>query len=330
MTNNENKEIQDVLSQLQRLEPTADSAPRPAHVVFAKLRPRLHNRPQAVSISHSILRSFIMNNRKLAIGLASLIVLLAIALSFPAVRAAASDFLGLFRVQKFSAISVSPEQLALLQKLGEEGLTPGEFQMINEPQEPRSVKSLQEAQEASGLLVKTLPSLGNADQIMVTGQGEAVLTLNAKNLQGILTAVHADPSLISDSLDGSPVHVSIYPGVAQNWGETVFVQMTSPMVEYPENLDPVTLGTALLQVLGMNSDEAASLAKSIDWTSTLVLPIPQEAATFQEVTIHGVSGLSLNSLDGTHSALIWQENGILYLLEGNNAQELLGLTDQLQ
>ena len=58
--------------------------------------------------------------RTWAIGLAA-VLFFAVLFSFPAVRAAASDFLGLFRVQKFAPISISPEQMAMLEQLAEGG-----------------------------------------------------------------------------------------------------------------------------------------------------------------------------------------------------------------
>ena len=70
--------------------------------------------------------------RTVAVGLA-FVLLLAILFSFPAVRAGASEFLGLFRVQKFAPISISPEQIALLEQLAEEGMEPGELVIRNEP-----------------------------------------------------------------------------------------------------------------------------------------------------------------------------------------------------
>jgi hypothetical protein len=111
----------------------------------------------------------------------------------------------------------------------------------------------------------------------------------------------------------------------------VLVQTDSPIVEYPEGLDPQPLGEALLQLLGMDAAEARRLSENIDWTSTLLLPIPTDFATFEEVTVNGGSGLLLNNVSGPESALVWQENGVLYLLAGSeNSGNLLELAESLQ
>lgn len=51
-------------------------------------------------------------------------------------------------------------------------------------------------------------------------------------------------------------------------------------------------------------------------TSTLLLPIPSNLATFQEMQVSGVSAIGLNSLDGTMNGLVWQKDGRLYVLAG--------------
>ena len=101
------------------------------------------------------------------------------------------------------------------------------------------------------------------------------------------------------------------------------LQTVSPVVQYPDELDPALVGEALLQVLGLNPLEANRLANQIDWTSTLLLPIPSSMASFQEVTVQGVSGIGLSSVDGTINALVWQQNGRLYLLAGAQSTEVL-------
>jgi len=96
-------------------------------------------------------------------------------------------------------------------------------------------------------------------------------------------------------------------------------------------LDTDVLGEALLQFLGLTPLEAQRLAGQIDWTSTLLLPIPSTVATFQEMTVNGVSGIGLSSLDGRINALVWQKNGTLYLLAGpQTTAELAALANTLE
>lgn len=321
MTQSDNQ-LDDVMEQLSLLEPTAAESPRPAGQALAELKPQL--RPHQNPII-TFIRSLTMSqNRRIATTVATLVILFAIAFSFPGVRAAANEFLGLFRVQKFAAISITPDQIAMLEELANSGLTPGELVVVNEPGKAQNVESLAEARLITGLSARTLANLDKPSAIRVMDGGDGRLIIDAAQAQEILKLAGADPRLIPDSLDGAVVDVNVFPSIEQQWLDGTFlIQTESPIVNYPEGLDPVPLGEALLQILGINPTEAARLARSIDWTGTLLLPVPQNVATFSEVTIDGVSGLALTSLEGHGSALMWQKEGIIYILSGPSQTDAL-------
>ncbi len=98
------------------------------------------------------------------------------------------------------------------------------------------------------------------------------------------------------------------------------MQTVSPLVEYPEDMaDSTVLAEAFLQVMGLNEAEAQRLARDIDWTSTLLLPLPENTVTSQEIMINGVSGMALQDIDSISSAIIWEKDGIIYLLQGKRS-----------
>lgn len=318
---NPEKDIQNTIDKLTILEPKSADAPRTAVQALARVRQEIDR--QEDSRFWNRLGRFAMpndrsHNRKYAFSTALFVLLFGVALSFPTVRAAASDFLGLFRVQKFAAISISPEQIAILQQVAEEGLMPGELEIIQEPGELRPVDNLAQAAAEIGLTpIRTLGKLAEPDEIWVAEGGNGRLIINLEGARAIVEAAGADPLLLPDSLDGAQVDVTVFAGVQQQWDDgMMLLQTASPEVDYPDDVNPTVLGEALLQVLGMNEDEAQRLAQNIDWTSTVLLPIPQDFASFNEVTVDGVSGLALNSLSGEGSALFWQKEGIVYLLLG--------------
>jgi hypothetical protein len=112
--------------------------------------------------------------------------------------------------------------------------------------------------------------------------------------------------------------MTAFPSVQQVWADgTVLVQTASPYVNYPADVDPAVLGEALLRVLGMDADAARQMAQTIDWTSTMLLPIPQQFATYQQVTVDGVPGVAIIPVDGSsEAALMWQKGGTVYVLSG--------------
>lgn len=327
------KEIQKTLKQLAVLEPQAADAPRPAAQALARVRQTVDGQEEARFINR-VSRFMMQPNRRYATAVVLFLVLFVTAFTFPAVRAAASDFLGLFRVQKFAAISVSPEQIAILQQVAEEGLMPGQVEIIEEPGQLQLVDSLDTAQRETGLdTLRTLAGLGEPSEIWIAAGGSGRLTVDLAGARAIVAATGADPLLLPDSLAGAQVDVTVFAGVQQQWADgTMLMQTASPEVDYPDDVDAAVLGEALLQVLGMNTDEAQRLAQNIDWTSTLLLPIPQDFASFDEVLVEGVSGLALNSVNGEGSALFWQKDGVVYLLLGPNvtADELVSLAGTLQ
>ena len=169
-------------------------------------------------------------------------------------------------------------------------------------------------------------------EIYVMKGGQARLTVDLESSRQILEMAGADPALLPDSLEGAVINVSVYPGVELNWEDgTWLVQMASPLVEYPPQLDDVLLGKALLQLLGFAPAEAARIASDIDWTSTVLLPIPRDIATFREVTINGSSGLGLSSLEQDYGAIIWQDGGNIFVLSGpRSVNDLLRLANSVQ
>jgi len=326
-------DVQDVFERLSVLEPTAADAPPPAAYALTRLRRRIDLSNGNDTFSNHLRRFLAMSRNKYAYTIVLFLFVLGAAFSFPAVRAAASDFLSLFRVQKFAAISISPEQIAVLERAAEQGIMPGEFEIFEEPGELTPVDSLNDAAALTGLpAVRTLRRFGNPAEIFVASGGSGRLTIDLEGARAIVAAAGADPTLLPDSLDGAHIDVDIFASVQQGWRDgTVLVQTESPLVEYPEGLEPNILGEALLQVLGMTADEARRLAQEIDWTSTLLLPVPQDFATFSEVTIAGESGIALSSLDGSDDAILWQKDGTVYVLTGpRGVTELVSLANSLR
>ena len=324
--NHEEKEIQETLEQLSALAPAGTPAKSAA---FVRLQDNSEIRNPKSEITQR--GSTMTRRRTLAIGFTA-VLFFAVLFSFPAVRAASSDFLGLFRVQKFAPISISPGQLATLEQLAEEGMAPGELTINHEPGAITPIGSLDEAGLQTGLEVRTIADLGDPAEIAVIDGGDGRLKIDLAAARALMEAAGADPTLLSDNIDGANVHVTVFPGVQQSWDSGLqFMQAPSPWVDYPEDIDAQALGEAALQVLGTEPREAQRIAQSIDWAGTLLMPIPSEMVTYNEVTVDGVGGVALEPLDGSGGALMWQKDGVIYMLntQGDTA-ELLNLAESIR
>ncbi len=327
--NSHDDDIRDVLDQLELLTPKGVDAPRPARQALAQFKQQMG---QAMPHQPWYWRfTDMFKQRKYAFATA-MVMFLIVLFAFPGVRAAASDFLGLFRVQKFAPISVSPQQLAMLEQIAEQGLVPGELTMNEEPSEPQKVESLDAAAASAGFFPRTFADLGQPENIMVMQGGSGRLTVNLANARAILEAAGIDPLLLPDSLDGQPVDATMYASVDQSWADgTMLMQTPSPQIDYPDDVDPTVLGEALLQLMGLSPDEAHAMAQEIDWTSTLVVPVPQTAFTFSEVRVDGTSGMALTSIQDGQSGLVWQKDGVVYFLTApGTTEDLLKLADSLK
>ena len=100
---------------------------------------------------------------------------------------------------------------------------------------------------------------------------------------------------------------------------TTLMQMASPEISAPPGLDVARLGQAFLQLLGMSPEEAAQFSQTVDWTTTLVIPIPRYGMEYQEVMVDGVTGTLIWEGMPSESAnyvLIWVKDDVVYSLSG--------------
>ncbi|MCB0012795.1 MAG: hypothetical protein KDE34_12870 [Anaerolineales bacterium] len=325
----EPEQIDDVLARLEVLAPRAEEAPTPAAVALAQLQTRPLKQPRWVAGWRWLTRP--TGGRRFGFALA-LLLLLMFTFSFPAVRTAASEFLGTFRVQRFAPIAISPEQIAALSELAEQGFVPGKIEQIS----PGSAIAADDAAEAAELVGMTLQfpaALPAPADFQVTEAPDMRLTIDLVGARALLAAAGLDPLILPDAVDGQAVEVVTSPGVTASWPDgVVLFQTTSPQVTYPPGVDLQVMGEAALQFLGMSAAEAANLAATIDWTSTFVLPIPTGVATYEEVVVAGGPGLLISSLDGQMSGLVWQKNGNVYVLSSSDQAEsdLLAIADSMR
>lgn len=328
-----NDDLKEVFDELSLLAPAEQEQPTAAPLMLSRIKKQIaqtadHNAP---SVWATLFTTLFAPSRRWATSMALVLALFVAGFASPTLRAAASDFLGQFRVQKFAAVSISPDQLAVLEQAAASGLRPGTLQFIEPPGDGAAVDSLRDAAVLTGTGVQTLPELGQPDAIYVTDGGSAIFTVDVESSREILALADLDPNLLPSELDNAAIRIFIYSGVMQQWDDgTMLVQTLSPIVDYPSGIDPNLLGGALLQLLGLSESESARLAAQIDWTSTLVLPVPTDVGTFEEVTVQGVSGLYISSADGI-SGILWQKDGNVYVLTRTGEKDaLVALANQMQ
>jgi hypothetical protein len=339
---------------------TALSPSRPASLHPAAAHARLQTRVEQKE-SHTM-RSRIFSPRyRPAWIVLGLILVLGVSLLFSPVRAIANSFLGLFRVQQFTVVQINPGNLP--EQLGKSSQLESMFAtdvQVSERGETQDVFSAEEASQLSGIAVRLPTSIEGQPALKVSPGGEITFKIDSEHIQSLLAEIGRSDIQLPDGLEGASVQVGMGSAVTAMYGAcefdleqaqqegydpddprlprlpdcTTLAQMPSPTISAPPGLDIPMISEAFLQVLGMSPEEARQIAQTVDWTTTLVIPIPRYGTTYQEVPVDGVSGtLILQELNDhpDQYLLIWVKDGILYALTGSgNASSALRIADSLR
>ncbi len=87
--------------------------------------------------------------------------------------------------------------------------------------------------------------------------------------------------------------------------------------------------------MGMNANDAANFTQTVDWTSTLVLPVERGKTKYEQVHVNGneaaLAPASQIRAPSGHYSLMWVDNGIVFGLGGTGDDTTaINLASQLQ
>jgi hypothetical protein len=250
--------------------------------------------------------------------------------SLAPVRAFASNLLGIFRVERFIVVDVSEERLQEIES-ALDGQLFGEQETLEDPGEPVEVGSVGEAASLAGFTPRVPSGYGDPVDVAVQGQMKVRFTPDVEALRSVFATLDVDPNLLPESIDGQPFDFTLPPSVMMTFDveesdepiDFMLMQVPSPSTDGPSDVDMQALGQAMLQVLGMSPQEAARLSESIDWATTLVLPITPDISSVQEISVDGTTGLMFDSgwMEGEGDndwsrsmSLLWQKNGMVTMI----------------
>jgi hypothetical protein len=214
---------------------------------------------------------------------------------------------------------------------------------VREPGQGQPVADVAQASQLAGFPVRVPSALpNNATQKRFTVDvGPAVhYEMDRAAMQAVLDATGIKNVKLPDA-DKVIIDVDVPMIATQSYaigaGSLELVQASSPSINMPPGVDPVALGEAAFQFLGMPAADAHRLAQAIDWTSTVVIPLPTDVAQYREVTVDGVTGLLLEEkrsarTSGRNSVLLWQRDGMIYAVNATNVdvKVLLMAADSLR
>jgi hypothetical protein len=285
-----------------------------------------------------------------AVALAVACIAVGAAFCVPSVRAAAAAFLDMFRVVHFAALPVDSGSLQRLRNSGLDfrQLLAEQVQVQEKAGPPTRYATPAEAATAAGFHVylPTWMPVGwstEAPTVEVRAPSAARVTANTARLEQILTALDINDVTIPQGLDGQVANIRTAAAVVVNWdhdGQTVqLLQSPSPQVDFPSGTDLPALAEIGLRILGLSRSDAYQFAQSIDWRTTLLVPIPANAVSFRQVSVQGASGLLLQ-LAGTSDGqrqhrpaalLLWSDGSRVFQLRGGvGSAALLEMAQTLQ
>lgn len=277
----------------------------------------------------------------------AVVVALAVALAFAPVRAAASEFLAIFRLEQITVLPISASQIERIERIDEklgDDFMPGRTETLVEPGDPQHPATLDEAESMAGFALRSPADYPEPDDIVVRGEMVFAATPDVELMRELFEAAELSPDLVPEEIDGQTFVFHEPKSVVQMWNDEegaealMVAQMPSPLVDYPEAIDEDALATAMLQLLGYSPDEAAAFASSIDWSTTLVLPIPTSDVDFHEVMVDGAEGFAFEFISddaGPNAAplhtVMWERDGIVTSVSGVGGEDaVLAIANSLE
>ena len=236
-----------------------------------------------------------------ALVAAAAVLVVGVLIWVPGVRASVAQFVSLFRVINVVAVPVDSSRIERLKaddlQIG--ALIGEHVQVVQDPGPPLDVSSFADAAAAAGMTLATPQWLPNNTRVIETAVvGERVMrvTANSQRLQQVMDALGIRDLTVPAGLNGQVVNVHVPPVVMirydhQNGRRSRLFQARTPQLTLPSSIDVQALGEIGLRILGLPPAEAKQFAHAIDWHTTLVVPVPPNASSFQQVEIAGHRGV---------------------------------------
>jgi hypothetical protein len=327
----------------------------------AEFGARLEERLRQIDASERERRAAPRPWRRLAPALAGagLVAALALAFSLEPVRAAAREFLDLFRVKRFAAVPVDPQRLERLAKGGLDfkSLVADQVQVLVAPQEPVEVASPEAGAVEAGIvahLPAVLPRGAELAETKLVRPGSFRVQVDTSKLEALALAAGADEIEIPGWWNVATVDVEAPPVLSVRYARTIeregqppreesFVlsQSAAPHVDLPEGFDPAVLGRLALRLAGMGAEDALAFSRSIDWRATLLVPVPVQGGSFREVEVSGQPGLLVTVQPPPHAApagsagrarslVLWSAEGQVFALQGPASRDGVEILEMAQ
>jgi hypothetical protein len=306
-------------------------------------------------------------------GFAAVAMVVTILVSVNPVRTWAQRILAMLRVQKIQVVTIDPTTLisgsepdSRPYKLINQFISDNVV-VTMDPGKPDVVSNVARAAQLAGYPIRMIGSLGAPHIVEVNGETAFQMTLNRDRVDTLLDEIGRSDIRIPESANGALIAVHIPKTVISIYGDcpvrryvssnpqsqaealaerkmermanikdtncTYLIQAPSPTVSVPPDLNMSEIAEAALELAGMSPAEAQSFCQTVDWSSTLVVPIPRNSSSYETVTVDGVEGTLITETlsQGNRYSLLWIKNGVIHSLAGHgNSSDAVSLAASLR
>lgn len=248
---------------------------------------------------------------------------LVLAFVFTPLGSYARSLLTIFEPKSFTPIEISQEDLRSLHLLPQ-AEDVGTQRFVSKPQKRAYDSIAQVQQHASFALLKpvALPAgFGTVRTFYGYSPGEMTFTFSAAKARAFVRRSHKQLPPMPPSLDGTTVRLNTGFAFEAHYeaprGSRFLdlVQMQAPRVTSSgASLD--TLERYLLSLPNVTPELAKQIRALGDIQNTVPVPVVIDKQTAQRVSIAGVQGLAIGDNTGLGAGVMWQKNGIVYVVAG--------------
>lgn len=242
----------------------------------------------------------------------------------PVGRAAAADFLSLFRSERVALLAIDePSLLKTAEALGQLG----KVHDVNEA-EPVEVANIRQASARSGINVTvpdpaTLPDGTEASPVIrVIDEQQLRFTFGEADTRAYLSQFDDADRELPAGYDGATLLVNVPAAVVQEYrgpdgmSGVLVGHAGTVTADVDGDIDLDTLRVFLLDLPGLPDSVTRQLATIDDWRTTLPIPVPIDRVGGEETTVDGAEAILIQE-QGLGSGLLWQRDGVVTGVAGN-------------
>ena len=352
-------EMKSVGQQLAALAPRADEAPPDAHRAYMRFRAaHIASGPARTLFSGLLARRWAVAAGGAAVAVAALLSF-APARSW-AQKVLAMFRVQKVEVVELNPNALPVDTGGRAAKMVEQ-LIADKLAVTEAPGKAQTATDEDQASQLAGFHVRLFSDRADQPRIVVEGERGFSMTVDRDRVQAILDEAGRSDLQLPASINGAMIAVHIPKMIFARYGScpeprrrggdgteggdnsnaappanstssagstgaagtscVVLAEVPSPTVSAPPDLNVEQLAEAALQFAGMSADEAHAFCQTIDWTSTLVIPIPGDGASAAKVGVDGTEGTLISVRRFGHDqvvghSLVWVKHGIIYSVTG--------------